>query len=260
MSDRQEKGEALERLTYDVLKDLLLSRLGTIHQEPIRNGFLCEARDYELFWNKQVMKEGKYPKMVRINGELARIKGKRKKLPDIVLCNRTLTPGGKHTFPDPSAILAIELKNTNLNFQWTTAALFDRDVMERFLWTNSVLLTLSMDDGGWEKYAEHENLFPNAVRVLIIPKFAFYPKATEVRPWGQAEMMYREIAGKLNQALSEEVALENSEKGWIEWRIKRLKLEIQELGYQPLPKAAVPAAVKDEMNRILVNYLDRLGV
>jgi hypothetical protein len=256
MSERQEKGEVLERLTYDVLKQLLLSRLGTTHQEQTRNGFLCTARNYELFWNKQVMKEGKYPKMVRINGELTKLIGKRKRLPDIVLCHKK----GGHTFPDPSAILAIELKNTNLNFQWTKAALFDRDVMERFLWTPNVFQTLKMDNDGWEKYAEHENLFPNAVKVLIIPKFAFYPKATEVRPWGGAEKLFRDIAGKLNQSLGDEVALENSEKGWIEWRIKRLKLEIQELDYQPLPRVAVPDVVKDRMHGILVNYLDRLGV
>jgi hypothetical protein len=260
LSEKQQKGEALEQLTYDVLKEQLYSRLGSSHQVETRNGLLCIAKNYELYWNKQVIKRGDYPKTVRINGKLVRLTGKRMRLADIVLCDRTLLPhdGKKHTFPNNSAILAIEVKNTNLNFQWTKAALFDRDVMERFLWTPSVFDTLSMDNGGWEKYATFENLFPRAIKVLITPKFAYHAKACEVpapkKVSGDVKLIMdaHRAEGSIPQS--------ESQKDHIEWRIRKLDLKVEELGYQPLPRIDIPVDVRRRMYSILTPYLDTLGV
>jgi hypothetical protein len=258
LSERQEKGEALESLTYEVLKEQLLSRLGSAYERATSNGLLCVAKNYQLFWNKQVVKQGGYPKVMRINDKIVRMTGKRKSLPDIVLCDKTLLGGSKHGFPDPSAVLAIELKNTNLNFQWTNVRLFDRDVMERFLWTPSVFSTLSMDDGGWEKYAVIENLFPNAIRVLITPKFAYHTKASEAPT---PKKVSGEVKLIMDLRRAEGLAPQSeSHKDHIDWRIKKVNLRIEELGYQPLPRVPIPDGVRSRMYSILTPYLDRLGV
>ncbi len=223
MSEKQLKGRALEELTCDTLLGELRQRLsdqGT--EKPTKNGLVWIAGPYRLFWNKQVVKSGEYYKG---------IKGNPRRLADIVLCDLRLSPPWKPTIPDPTAVLAIEVKNLNLDWQWTHAWKFDRDVMSRFLWGN-VKLILEMDNGGWERYATKWNLFPNAVKLFITPKFAYHSSALK----------------------------ESSEKGKIEWRIKRLGLQVHELGYQPLPNRPTPEHIIRRMKGILCPYLDKLAV
>lgn len=250
MSVKQQIGTALEQLAYDTLKRLLQLRLadnGT--EKPTKNGILWISESYRLFWNKQVVKEGEYFKG---------IKGKRKRLADLVLCEIRLAPENwKPTFPDPTAVLAIELKNTNLNYQWTKAWMFDRDVISRFLWASDVNSILRMDNGGWERYAGNSNLFPQAIKVLIIPKFSYHPAASKepAKKPDELQNMATEEYRKLGL-----IPLSNSEKGKIEWRIKRLKLRIYELGYQPKPNVPAPDDVSERLRDFLVPHLNELKV
>jgi len=143
LSARQLLGQALEELAYDTLKDLLKSRLGTTGIESsIPNGFLWRTNNYSLFYNRQVIKKGQYPKGVKY---------KRKRIADLVLCDKNR----KASLPGfyKTAVLAIELKNTNLNYKWSAAYIFDRDVLSRFLWTQDVFDTLTANGAGWEAHA-----------------------------------------------------------------------------------------------------------
>jgi hypothetical protein len=251
LSEKQLKGAALEELTYNTLRDELRQRLSDQGTEKrTKNGLLWIAGLYRLFWNKQVVKEGEYFK-----GKI--YKGKR--LADIVLCDLRLSPPQwVPTIPDPTAVLAIELKNTNLNYQWTKAWLFDRDVMKRFLWGFvEPILRIDIDNSGWEKYATQWNLFPNAVKLLITPKFAYHSSALKESPirlhgFGKEIVDYDRKRGI--------IPLSNSEKGKIEWRIKRLGLQVHELGYQPLPNVPTPHHVIRRMKGILRPYLDKLAI
>src|SRR5208282_71708 len=116
---------------------------------------------------------------------------------------------------------------------------------------------LEMDNGSWERYATEWNLFPNAVKLLITPKFAYYPSALK-EPTKRLDEMGRIIVDdKRRRGI---IPLSNSEKGKIEWRINRLKLRIHELGYQPLPNVPTPDPVIRRLKGILCPYLDKLGV
>jgi hypothetical protein len=183
----------------------------------------------------------------------------KKKFPDLVLCNMGIVPA---QFDDPNtysrAILAVELKNTNLDYKWTAAWMFDRDVMSRFIW-GDVEGTLSMNDdfgGGWEKYAGPTNLYPRAIKVLITPRFAYHPKALRVPPSEELDFLMKEIIDDRIRRGTRPPTW--SEKDKIEWRIRRLGLQIHELGYQPQPKQPVPEPTTNRMTEILRCYLEQL--
>lgn len=82
MSERQRTGQALEKLAYETLKELLQSKIAIRGEEKAtKKGILWIGGNYRLFWNKHRVKEGWYPKFYRIKGEsiLRPLKGPRKR-------------------------------------------------------------------------------------------------------------------------------------------------------------------------------------
>jgi hypothetical protein len=247
LSSRQQLGQELEQRTYDTLKDLLKSRLGTAGRESnIPNGLLWRASNYSLFYNKQVIKKGQYPKGVKY---------KRKRIADLVLCdnNRKASLPGFYK----NAILAIELKNTNLDYKLSKAWIFDRDILSRFLWTQDAFDTLNANGRGWEAQAGIGNLFPNAIRVLIIPRFAHLASASKT-PVLKLDALTKRILAKCVKAGL--IPASSSERDQIEWRIKRLELHVHELNWQFRPDEWWPNWVTTKLKRILDGYLNQLGV
>lgn len=225
MSQNQLKGRVLERIAYDVLKHLVMSRLvwhGT--EKSVDNGTLWLGRNYSIFWNWSVKQTGPHS-----NGQ------SRQRLADLVLCDRTMTPklSGKYR----TAVLAVELKNMNLDYKWPKAWMFYRDVVGRFITGNPYTIPKVLSDPNWEQNAGSANLYPNAIRVFITPKFAYLPSALKAS--GAAQ----------------------SERDQIRWAIKRLNLKVRQLGYQPKPRAGYPAEeVWVRMRHILNEYVDELHV
>lgn len=247
MSARQKIGQALEELAYDGLKDLLKSRLGTAGREfNVSNGLLWRTSNYSLFYNRQTVKHGTYAKGVTF---------KRKRIADLVLCDNSRKASQVGGFYK-NAILAIELKNTNLDYKWSAAWVFDRDVLSRFIWTQDVFDTLNANGRGWEAQAGLSNLFPNAIKVLIIPRFTYLPSATKV-PVKLDYMTKRFLANYITQGL---IPASSSEKDQIQWRIKRLKLQIHELNWQVRPSDPTPYWVNRNFRAILSQYLTQLGI
>lgn len=260
MNKRQEIGRALEQLAYEELREQLRSKLGTTGgEQKTKKGIVWKAKPFYLFWNRQVIKQGAHIETIIRRQTIKPIGAWKKTFPDLVLCD-TNKPPSKLDDPNtyPEAILAIELKNTNLDYKWTSAWLFDRDVMSRFIW-GGVDGVLSMDDdygGGWEKYAGPSNLYPNAIKVLITPKFAYHPNALTVPPREEPDELTKPIIeNKIQRGIRPPTW---SEKDKIQWRIGRLKLQIHELGYQPKPSEQVPESVRGRTREFLHPYVESL--
>jgi len=246
MSEKQQKSWALEETTYEILKQFLADRLRNAGRETrVPNGWLWRAKCYSLFYNRQVVKKGQYS---------SALKFKRKRIADLVLCDRRLNAdvslGGLYK----TAILAIELKNTNLDYKWGRAWMFDRDILSRFLWTQDSFETLSVN--GWEAQAGQSNLFPNAIKVLITPRFAYLPAASNIPVLKLDPFTRRIVARYRTEGL---IPYSSSEKDQIEWRIKRVGLHIEELDWQLRPNIRPPEWVIPRLEGILNDYLDQLG-
>ncbi len=256
ITEKQRIGLALERLTYKTLRSLLQSRLGLAGKErKDLNGPVWEGKNFALFWNKQVVKSGYYPKGIFKNGM-------RRRLADVVLCNNELPdikPSHLEWEPPLSyakAILAIECKNNNLDFRWghpSHVEGFDNDVMSRFIWGDmSQVLGFDVD---WERYAGFKNIFPRAAKVLLMPNFIFTEKAKQDKPVEMNNEVELYFKGKRQEGL---MPPSFSPYDCIVWRIKRLKLNILELGYQPMPSKAVPDKVKQRLTSLLKPYLENV--
>lgn len=193
LSWKQRIALALEGLTYVTLKSLLQRRIGTAGEE--RKGFngpVWAGKSYTLYWNAQVVKSGRYPKSSI--SKQGRGSGIRRRLADLVLCNEDLpeiVPYNNYVQSEPrplqgtytKAVFAIECKNNNLDYRWgypSHVESFDDDIMSRFLWGDTEnILGFDVD---WERYAGFQNLFPRAVKVLLMPNFDFTDKAKQDRP------------------------------------------------------------------------------
>jgi hypothetical protein len=266
LSERQHIGQALEQLTYDVLKQTLQSRIGiTGEEKDTKQGIKWIASNYRLFWNKHRVKQGEYPKYFRIKGEevLRSTKGlARKRLADLVLADIRVPLSdldNKETYP--KAILAIECKNSKLDFKWASVKQFDRGITSRFIWGDSQIIFDRLRMFNWERYAEFSNLYPHAIRVLITPRFAFSLNANREpanRKMSNLDDFTRWIVqGDIIEGLRPKTW---SQKDQIEWRIMRIKLKIHELDYQILPDAPIPQHVQDRMRGFLAPYMDQLGI
>jgi hypothetical protein len=277
-------GQAMVSLTYATLKSLLRVRFSTSGQEwRTANGFVWKARNHRLFWNKHVVKSGSYPK----GGMFS--KGTRRRLADLVLTNEGLpdellrpTPSGNET-PFGKAILAIECKNDNLQYRWgfpTHVKMFDRDVMTRFIWVapppDSVEKVLGLD-ADWEKSARFQNMFPKAVKLLILPNFIFIDRAEQeqrlksrIEKLRQARLKLGKIKDMtFSDAFRVELYMQDKiehdlappstlPQDAIEWRIRRLRLRVHELGFHPLPNEPIPTSVRLKMRQILDPYVSSL--
>jgi hypothetical protein len=280
---KQRVGLALERLTYETLKSLLEHRIGTVGEErPFFNGVLWQAEGYVLFWNSQVVKQGLYPKLG--------LRGVRRRLADLVLCNNDLpeivpynsiwqseAPPLQDIFA--KAILAIECKNNNLDTRWgypSHVEKFDEDIMSRFIWAdkkgqNSIAKVLGFDVN-WERYAGWQNLFPKAVKLLVMPNFVWLPSVKcTVRPT-DADIDWMQVAADLLGADKHPLTIAKvaeklqfdlmppsfSVRDQIEWRIRRLKLQVLQLGYHPQPNRPVPYPVKRRLAFLLQPYIEKL--
>jgi hypothetical protein len=264
----QRVGLALERLTYKTLKSLMQSRIGTAGEERKGlNGPVWAGKNYTLYWNKQVVKRGQYPKSGLFKH------GGRRRLADLVLTNNDLpeiVPYNSQWQSESAllqgtytkAVLAIECKNNNLDFRWgypSHVVAFDDDIMSRFIWAskrgpNNIANLLGFD-ADWEKYAGFQNIFPRAVKVLLMPNFVFTDKAKQEKPikmnvMQQEDVDWRRQTGRL--------PLSFSPYGCISWRIERLKLDVLELGYHPTPNKKVPYKVKQRLTSMLEAYLEML--
>jgi hypothetical protein len=149
--------------------------------------------------------------------------------------------------------------------------MFDDSVMRRFIWGTSTgpitVANILGFDVDWERYAGWQNLFPRARKILLMPRFDWLPgtkstvrttgspaywlqKATDLFP-RDFELM----ANALWRLEYDLMAPSFSVRDEIEWRIRRLKLQILELGYRPVPDTTVPAKVKLRLARLLKPYL-----
>jgi len=124
--------------------------------------------------------------------------------------------------------------------------LFDDDVMSRFIWAGKAppndaanVLGFNVD---WERYAGFQNLFPRAVKVLLMPNFVFTGEAKQDKP---IEMSWRRPPSL-------------SPYDQIMWRISRLKLNVLELGYQPMPNRKTPPKVKRRLTSLLEPFVEAL--
>lgn len=266
MSERQRIGQALEQLTYDVLKQVLQLRIGIRGEEKdTKQGITWVASNYRLFWNKHRVKQGEYPKYFRIKGEdiLRPTKGlARKRLADLVLADIRVPLSdldNKETYP--KAILAIECKNSKLDFKWASVKQFDRDIMSRFIWGDSQIIFDRLRMRNWERYADFSNLFPRATRVLITPKFAFSPNADR-EPANRKmsdldDLLKWMVQGDISEGLMPPTW---SQKDQIEWRIRRIELSVYPLGYQVLPDTPTPEPIKERLKGFLASCIDELGI
>jgi hypothetical protein len=266
----------LEELAYKTLRSLLTKRIETTGEErPFFNGVFWQAENYVLFWNSQVAKHGLYPKWG--------LRGVRRRVADLVLCNTALpeivpynksaqseTPLLQDVFSQ--AILAIECKNLNLDYRWgypSHIRAFDDDIMSRFIWAgserpNNIANVLGFD-ADWEQYAGWQNLFPRAVKVLLMPNFIWLDKARPSPRTRGTPADWLQKASDLLGANSDPRLIANaawkleydlmppsfSVRDQIEWRIRRLKLNVFELGYQPKPNRWVPYKVKRRLASLL---------
>jgi hypothetical protein len=210
--------------------------------------------------------------------------GKRRRLADLVLCDENLPeiiPYNWYHQDKPSrlqgtytkAILTIECKNNNLDYRWgypSHVKAFDDDIMSRFLWGD--IANILGSDFVWERYAGWQNLFPRAVKILLTPKFVWLDKA---KPTPKADSALVDWWRRANDLLGANkdlrlVAdaawrLENdlmppsfSVRDQIEWRIRRLKLQVIELGCQPMPNRKTPPEAKRRLAYQLKPYLEPL--
>ena len=279
---KQKVGLALEQLTYEIIGSQLRHRLHTVGKErPGLYGPVWEAKNYALYWNMQVVKSGSYPK----SG--GRKKGTRRRLPDLVLVDNNLPETVPYNQFEPpplqgtltKAILAIECKNNNLDYHWgypSQVKAFDDDIMSRFVWANSTSLNnverLIRFDVDWERYAGYQNLFPKAVKILLMPSFTWLAKSkpSQRTPLSPAEWL--DEAEKLLGANTDPRLIADAAyrleydlmpptfnvRDQIEWRIRRLKLHVLELGCQPTPNKKVPPIISRRIANLLKPYLETL--
>jgi hypothetical protein len=275
----QRVGLALEALAYENIKVQLRKRIGDAGTERSGlNGPVWEGGSYTLFWHQKVVRRGQYPK---------NLKGARRRFADIVLCDEDLseivpynayaqneTPPFQGIFSQ--AILALECKNYRLDFRWghqSHVKTFDADILRRFIWADSTgpsgvdnVLGFDVD---WERYAGFQNLFPQAEKALLMPRFRWLKKskstprgtgsleywlqkASELLGSGKDTQVIAHTAWKLSDDLR---APSYSARDEIEWRIRRLRLHVLELGHRPMPDKPIPARVNSRLTQLLMPYI-----
>lgn len=247
-SERQRKGRVLEEAVYRKLIKVLQQRMNTDGQEGHTDyGMVWVGHEtLFLFWNSQVRP---HPHTDPYGQEILN-----RREPDLVLCHRVWTKSTVRDSYDWALlpIMAVETKNTNLNYRWPNSYLFDRDVMRRFLRVSTYYIPklLSMDN--WRESAR--NLFPDAIKILVQPAFGFTGKA-EVVPHSRRTMTKEELTLFHQRQNAGLIPASGSQRDKILWRINRLGLIVYQTGYQLPIGEKLPKEIEVKLSTALTRWL-----